>query len=145
MRMRRPPAKRRRPEVRFEQHEPSDDGDHRQCGTTAELEAPETLALLGERGSQVEDDRELGELGGLQGRAGEMEPAARAAARHADPRRSTRTRLATATRRSGRPRAIGFRGGRDATKATTCERDRDEVLAETGARAERLGRRSSSR
>ena len=125
-------GKRSRPEVRFEQHEPSDDGDHQAVRDDAELEAPETLALLGERGSQVEDDRELGELGGLQGERAEMEPAARAAARHADPRQEheDEARHGDEEKRVGRA-AIGLRGeprrdeGHDGA-----ERDRDEVLAE---------------
>jgi len=77
-----------------------------------------------------------------------MEPAARAAARHADPRQEheDEARHGDEEKRVGRA-AIGFRGSRDATKATTVPSaietrccGEQEPVAEAF-----LGRRSSSR
>src|SRR5438132_1057836 len=76
----------RRPEVRLDEHEP---GDHGRDGEQPRGDRPraERLAARTEPRPEIEDERELRELGRLYAdELAEAEPARRAARTHADPR-----------------------------------------------------------
>ena len=121
-----PHRERGRPEVGLEQHEPGDQPHHQVVRHDAELEGGEARALLHQRARQVQHERELGELGGLDAERAQVEPAARPPAREPDARDEDQheRHQDDDEQRVGRP-AIGVRRGDH-----RAEPDGEEMLAE---------------